>query len=275
MNKRIACIFAFCLLAICLIFLFSCNKEEIVPASVDILKIGKADCIVINTGTKIVMIDTGEVENLDDIHFYMNKKGYTSIDTLILTHYDKDHIGGASDIISTYNVKEVVETKITDNSFEYLDYHNTMANQGISPKKLNESYSFEYDSCKFTIDIPQRDKYEEKQDNNSSLIVSMWCGDTSFLFCGDAMELRLREIIERNIGTYDFVKLPYHGNYLENYEDFLKMTKPQYSVITDSKKNTADEKTLDILKEFEVENYETRYGTVSITTDGSTIAIKQ
>ena len=59
------------------------------------------------------MIDTGEEENLDDIHFYMNKKGYTAIDTLILTHYDKDHIGGASGIISTYGVNEVIETKIT------------------------------------------------------------------------------------------------------------------------------------------------------------------
>ena len=273
MRKRIICALMFITLS--MLFLSSCNGENVTPASIDILKIGKADCIVINTGTKIVMIDTGEEENLDDIHFYMNKKGYTSIDTLILTHYDKDHIGGASDIISTYGVNEVIETKITDNSYEYLSYHSTMASLGIVPSKLNENYSFEYDSCKFTIDIPKNDRYEAKQDNNSSLIVSMKCGDTSFLFCGDAMELRLSEIIEKNIGNYDFVKLPYHGNYLENYEELLEMVRPSYSVITDSKKNPADEGTLLILKKYNVKNYETRNGTISAITDGSEISINQ
>ncbi|MBQ8840377.1 MAG: MBL fold metallo-hydrolase [Clostridia bacterium] len=275
MTKRKAYLIVLGVLAICLLMLLSCNEESVTPASVDILKIGKADCIVINTGTKLVMIDTGEIENLDDIHFYMNKKGYATIDTLILTHYDKDHIGGASDIISTYNVKEVIETRITDNSYEYYDYHNTMEVLGITPKKLNESYLFEYDSCKFTIDIPRKDKYDEKQDNNSSLIISMQCGNTSFLFCGDAMELRLSEIIEDNIGVYDFVKLPHHGNYLDNYKDFLEMARPAYSVITDSKKNPADEKTLGILEEYNVKSYETRYGTVSVKTDGKVITVEQ
>ncbi len=274
MRKKVICI-VFCLLSISLLFLFSCNKESIIPASVDILKIGKADCIVINTGTKIVMIDTGEENNLDDIHFYMNKKGYEKIDCLILTHYDKDHIGGASEIIATYSVETVIETKISDSSYEYFNYHSTMASLGIEPIKLSEDYSFEYDSCKFTIDIPKRDSYEIKQDNNSSLVISMICKETSFLFCGDAMELRIDELIQEEIGQYDFVKLPHHGSYLESYEDFLKMTKPTYSAITNSKKKPADERTLDILKAYNVNVYQTRNGTISINTNGTEITIKQ
>ncbi|MBQ7761742.1 MAG: MBL fold metallo-hydrolase [Clostridia bacterium] len=275
MRKRVICIFAMTLLTIGLLFLFSCNKENTTSACIDILKIGKADCIVINTGTKIVMIDTGEEENFDDISFYMSKKGYDKIDCLILTHYDKDHIGGADKVISAYQVTNVIENAQSDTSIEYMNYHNNLYSKDQTPLKLNQDYTFTYDSCEFTINVPKQNRYEIKNDNNSSLVVSMKCGDKRFLFCGDAMELRVDELIQERIGQYDFVKLPHHGSYLESYEDFLKMTKPTYSVITDSKKNPADEQTLNILSEHNVLVYETRYGTVTITTNGTEITIKQ
>ena len=260
------------------VFLCSCqspNEEKIFPATIDVLKIGKADCIIINTGSKIVMIDTGEEENVADINDYMSNKGYNKIDTLILTHYDKDHIGGASEIISKYNVTNVIESKFDDSTIEYINYHNAIYSLNETPTKLTESYQFTYDSCEFEIDIPKNNKYEKKQDNNISLIVSMKCGENRFLFCGDAMEERLNEFIEYNQNSYDLVKLPYHGNYLENYKAFLDSVKAKYGVITNSKKNSASEETLSILSEYSISTYQTRYGTVYITTNGKEITITQ
>ena len=80
------------LLLLCLCFL-ACGdgtggdepptEEKITDAYVDILKIGKADCIVINTGSKIVMIDTGEAENLPKIHQYMERNGYEKFPSIL------------------------------------------------------------------------------------------------------------------------------------------------------------------------------------------------
>lgn len=251
------------------------ENKPITPATIDILKIGKADCIVINTGSKIVMIDTGEEENLDTINSYMSSKNYSQIDMLILTHYDKDHIGGASEIISNYNVTTVIESKFDDSTMEYISYHNVLYNKKLTPIKLNVNYTFTYDSCEFEINIPKKNKYETKQDNNSSLIISMKCGENRFLFCGDAMEERLAEFIEYNQNNYDFVKLPYHGNYLENYREFLNSVKAKYGALTNSKKNPASEDTLLVLNEFNVDTYQTRYGTIYITTNGKQISITQ
>ena len=261
-----------------LVFICSCQLqkvEKITPATIDVLKIGKADCIIINTGSKIVMIDTGEDENVSQIVSYMSNKKYTRIDTLILTHYDKDHIGGASEIISKYNVTNVIESKFDDSTIEYIDYHNAIYSLNSKPIKLNESYKFTYDSCEFEINIPKKNKYEIKQDNNTSLIVSMKCGENQFLFCGDAMEERLGELIEDSKTTYDIVKLPYHGNYLENYKAFLDSVKAKYGIITNSKKNPASDKTLSLLDEYNVSTYQTRYGTIHITTNGKEITISQ
>lgn len=251
------------------------NSEPIIPATIDILKIGKADCIVINTGSKIVMIDTGEAENLTDIENYMTYNSYKKIDTLILTHYDKDHIGCASEVISKYNVTTVIESQSKTPTAEYLKYHSTMAEKGITPLKLAENYKFIYDSCEFEIDIPKQTKYSENRDNNLSLVISMKCGEKNFLFCADAAELRLDEIISQNQTDYDFIKSPYHGNYIENYEEFINSVKPEYVAITDSKKNTASIDMLAILYNKNIEVYETRYGEINVSTDGKQITITQ
>lgn len=266
------------LLAVCFIlciFICSCNNQSKDNVVIDILKIGKADCIVINTGTHIVMIDTGEKENLPKIHYYMNEKQYTKIDMLILTHYDKDHIGGASEIIDTYGVKTVIESQISSVNEHYIDYHNTLSQLNISPMKLTKNYQFSFDNCSFEINIPKKTSYEVKQDNNSSLVVLMSNGNNRFLFCADAMELRLSELIKDNIGHYDFVKLPYHGKYLENYSEFLDMVTPQYGAITCSNKNPPSSDTLALLDEYGIEIYQTRDGTISVFSDGNQITIDQ
>ena len=280
------CIFIF-------IFLCSCNgtsndtdtntntdtdnkiNEPITPANVEILKIGKADCIIINTGSKLVMIDTGEEEDVSTITTYMRLNNYDKIDVLILTHYDKDHIGGASEVISRYNVETIIESKFDDSTLEYIYYHSAMYDKDQTPLKLAQNYKFTFDSCEFEINVPQKNKYTEKKDNNTSLIVSVKCGDTNLLFAGDAMEERLEEFIKDNQTAYDFIKLPYHGIYLDNYREFLDSTKPKYGAVTDSSKNPTETATINILNEFNVTLYQTRYGKITVTTDGEKITIKQ
>ncbi len=100
-------------------------------------------------------------------------------------------------------------------------YHQAIDTLGRECKKLTSDYVFESDDCTFNINIPKRNKYDKKNDNNQSLVISMELKETKFLFCADAMELRLTEIIDTLCGKYDVIKLPYHGNYLENYNNFL------------------------------------------------------
>ena len=269
-------------------FLFGCGKSIIddstekdtgaitpkINASVDILKVGKADCIVISTGTKIVMIDTGEEENVPYINSFMEKKGYERIDALIISHYDKDHLGGALQIIPKYNVSTVIESALTTKSDLYERYQGVLESCGVSPLKLKENYTLELDECKIEIDVPSPKKYSQNHDNNSSLVVSLSCGERKLLFLGDALELRLDELIKKDIGKYDFIKLPHHGTYIENYMEFLNMTSPTYAAITCSNKNPPSDETLALLLGLGVEVFETRNGDVHIYTNGKILTVK-
>ena len=250
------------------------EEKKITTAKIDVLKVGKADCIVINTGTKIVMIDTAEKENVPYINSYMEKNGYKKIDTLILTHYDKDHIGGASEIISKYGVKNVIESKFAVNSIIYNEYHMVIENNGVNLSKIEAEFSFKYDNCQFAINVPQSESYKN-MGNNSSLIISLTCGSKKLLFTADALEDRINEIIEQGGGEYDLVKLPHHGSYLENYESFLNVVNPKYAVITDSNKNPASNETISLLSKKGILAYQTQNGDVRITTNGIELKVTQ
>ena len=270
MRKIISGLFVFLLI---IPFLCSCSSSATVL--IDVIDIGKADCILIQTGTKTVMIDTGEEEDVTDIIEHLKARNIETIDLLVLSHFDKDHIGGAAELISSYGITTVLETGFSSDRDEYDAYHDVLTEQGSSATVLTENYSFTFDSCSFTVYVPKETSYDTKEDNNSSLIVAMEFGEKRFLFCGDAMELRLAEFLADSPGAFDFVKLPYHGNYLENYTDFLNEVSPEYGVITCSNKNPSADETLNLLAKYGVDVYETKNGSVFLKTNGKTIHISQ
>jgi beta-lactamase superfamily II metal-dependent hydrolase len=100
-------------------------------------------------------------------------------------------------------------------------------------------------------------------------------GEKRFLFCGDAMEQRLNEFIDDSPGKVDYVKLPYHGNYLENYTELLDAISPEYGVICCSDKNPPNDETLALLSQYGVKVYETRNGAVSLKTNGKAVKLYQ
>ena len=281
MKNRIYLPIIFMLLFLFIVAFSSCGGPHEPPApapknaTVDILKIGKADCIIINTGSEIIMIDTGEEENLDSVHAYMQANGYDKIDLLIITHYDKDHIGGAAEIISTYSVNTVFESRFTSSDARYYDYHHALNKNGYSASKLQGDYKFQSADCTIEINVPREKKYANDQDNNSSLVVSLTLGEKKLIFMGDAMEERVEEIIGADYRDYDLIKLPHHGSYLENYEELLEKLKPSYAVSTDSKKNPTDENTLNLLNSLGISTYQTRHGGVHIEISASEIVVTQ
>ena len=280
MKNRIYLPIIFMLLFLFIVAFSSCGGPHEPPApapknaTVDILKIGKADCIIINTGAEIIMIDTGEKENLDTINSYMKSNGYDKIDLLIITHYDKDHIGGAAEIISTYSVNTVFESRFTSSDSEYYDYHIALNKNGYSASKLQADYTFYSGDCTFEINVPKASKYSNDKDNNSSLIVTMTLGEKKLIFMGDAKEARVEEVIDL-YQDYDLIKLPHHGTYLENYSALLDGLNPSYAVSTDSKKNPTDEKTLALLNSKGILTYQTKNGGVRIEVSPSEITVGQ
>lgn len=257
--------------------LFSCGSKDsksitaYPEMTVTFFDVGKADSIVINTENSTVIIDCGEKGDGKEIVQFLEDKGITTVDYLIITHYDKDHVGGASKVIKSLDVKNVLAPDYDEESDEVEKYRKALAGKNITPQRLTSDISFELDGASYDIIAPEETFYGEDNDNDFSLVTKMVYHDVSFLFTGDAMEQRLDEIMD--IGKCNLLKVPYHGRKLDNFKDFLQNVQPDCAVVCTSA-NEFSSKTENALSDLNIKTYATCYnGRITASSNGVDLSI--
>lgn len=272
-----------CLVFLCaLFFLCSCSEEsaetilENPGVKVTFFDVGKGDAILIETADHNVLIDSGYDNTWGIILNYLKKQDIQYLDYMILTHFDKDHVGGADRILEKTKVLEILQPDYESDSGQYLEYLAALDKRELQPVIVTETMRFTLDGAEFLIYPPQQKVYEE-EDNDFSLVISMIYKERSFLFAGDCEEERLNELLmqEEFELSHDVLKVPHHGKKEKNSEDFLREVAPQVAIITCSEEATASEKICNILNALGAEIYLTKDGTVTCLCDGDTVQIEQ
>ncbi|HBF4082536.1 MBL fold metallo-hydrolase [Clostridioides difficile] len=238
-----------------------------------ILNTGKSDCILVEIGNKVIMIDTGEDKNGKQIVDRLKEKGINTLDYLILTHLDKDHIGGVDSVLYSVKVKNIIQANYKKDSKQYDEYINSLKKADIEPVLLKENINIVINSAEINIQPASKSKYQSS--NEYSIITSISYGAHKFLFSGDSEEERLSEFINGNTLKYDFVKIPHHGRYDKLTEAFLESISPKYAVITCSEKKEPEEGVLKILERLNIKTFLTSNGEVVINSDGKTLSVNQ
>lgn len=260
-------------LAVLLGLLTGCNQSEQESFEVKIFKIGKADSILVTTHDKHMLIDTGEDEDVEEVLSYLKDANISTLDTLIITHFDKDHVGGADKILKQLTVKQVLMPNYTSNSKQTTEFIEALEETGVQATRVNETLNFEFGEAQVSILPPYQSTYDG--DNDYSLVTSIIYGETSFLFAGDAEATRLAELINEGNLAHTFLKVPHHGRFNEQTTAFFKAVKPEIAVITASNKNPADEETLRTLRDIDAAVYITKNGTITVMSDGHTLTVQQ
>lgn len=235
--KRMTAFLTAVMSAVCLT---SCTKKNLNASEVSygefevtFLDVGKADAMILRTANSTVIIDCGEKGDGKDIVNMLSEEEITSVDCLIITHFDQDHVGGAAKVIKELDVKRVLTPDYVRESDETKKYQKALDSKSITPEKLTNDISFSLDGVDYTVYAPEKTDYGVDNDNDFSLVTKAVHGENILLFTGDAMEERLSEIMD--IGECTLLKVPYHGRKLDNLEEFLNAVKPKSAVVCTSK----------------------------------------
>ena len=86
------------------------------------LKCGKADAIVLSCGGQTMVIDAGEEDDGEKLVSDLRAAGADHVDVLIITHFDKDHVGGAAKLIGNTEVKEIYTPSYVKPSDDYDNF---------------------------------------------------------------------------------------------------------------------------------------------------------
>ena len=145
MNKKetIIVIIIIAILVIGLIFIYGNKKvSSDYDFKIYFFNAGKADAILLSKNDKYILIDTGEESLSDDILKYFQANNITRLEYLIITHFDKDHVGSASSIIDNIEIGEVLESNSPKESEYYTNYLNSLSNKSLIPTTVSEIMNY-------------------------------------------------------------------------------------------------------------------------------------
>ena len=243
------------------------------------LKIGKADAIILRCGDETMVIDSGEDEDGQEVLDYLAKESVPKVNVLLITHFDKDHVGGADTVVRGIEVERVLQPAYEGTAKAYTEYMQALEEEGISPENVEETLYFDLGGASVMVEPPA--SYEipdgdDEYDNDFSLIITVEYGAGRFVLTGDIEKKRIREwLAQGDVKPCDVLKVPHHGHYTSALDEMFAALSPQYAVICDSSKNPADGRTLDLLAKYSVETLETKDGDITIFCDGEQVWAQQ
>lgn len=275
-----------CLLLLVLLMPLLCgcsSKQENRPAavldragsnlSVYFFAAGKADAILLMTDQGTVLIDCGQKGFGQTILDTLSEKGISFLDYLIITHFDRDHIGGAAKVINNISVGTVLQSNYLKDSEEVDKYFRALSKAGLEPVTVREDYRFTIDGVDFTVNPSILLDYKDDDSNNSSLIVTVRNGGHTFLFMGDAQTERLAEYLDASPVDCDLIKIPHHGGEDERMDELIAATKPEYAVITCSDEEPDTTATRMLLDKAGISVFLTAKAPVLVQSDGKQLNV--
>jgi len=281
-NKRIVWIILgvlVCFNLIVWVVVYDLNKPRLLEVS--FFDVGQGDSIFIETPEKQqILIDGGPssviLEKLaQEMPFYDK-----TIDLIILTHPEHDHMRGLLDVLERYEVENILWTGVIRDSNEWKEWMRLLDEEGAQIKIAEKGQRIMLSESVF-IDIlypfENLNNKEIKQTNDTSIVAYLSFNNTSFLFTGDISKKIEAKLIEQGSLDSRVLKIAHHGSKTSSSQEFLESVSPEIAVIQVGKNSYGHpyEEVLSRLKESDIDILRTdEKGDIKIASDGDNYKIK-
>ncbi len=225
---------------------------------IDMIDVGQGDGIVISCGGKNVLIDGGSSSKKNvgkyQIIPFLKYKGIGTLDAVILTHEDEDHLSGIREILDDMEkggitVKSLIlpEVELSCRGENYKELEARAKELKIPALYINTGESFGIGKAEFTCINPTLNMRVQGA-NEYSTVLFMKYGRFTALFTGDVEGEGLENVKKQlkrdtdgaveNSFDITLLKVAHHGSRYTTDEEFLKLIKPQIALISCGRDNS-------------------------------------
>jgi len=188
-----------------------------------LLDVGQGLSAVVQTKNHVLVFDTGQrYSSRFDIGEsvivpYLRQTGWSSIDTLIISHGDADHIGGLEGVTTNIPVQQIL-TSVPEK----------VANDQVMLCQKGQAWI--WDSVHFEILHPQM--VSKRKNNNDSCVLKVTAAGISFLLTGDIEKSAEKQLLQHSAFDMQAAVLvaPHHGSNTSSTTDFIRVVSPEFGL---------------------------------------------
>lgn len=245
---------------------------------VHFIDVGQADAALVLCDGEAMLIDGGNRADSSLIYSYLKQRGVDQLDYMVCTHPHEDHVGGLAGALNYASV-DVAYAPVTDYDSEvFSNFNKYLEKQGKRVTVPTAGDTFMLGSARVSVAGPVGEGTGGKL-NNTSIVLRVSYGNTSFLFTGDAEREEEQAILEAGYELQSTVlKVGHHGGASSTTYPFLREVAPEYAVISVGEGNSYGHPTEDVLsrlRDADVEVYRTdEQGTVVCRSDGEQVSFE-
>jgi len=248
---------------------------------VHFLDVGQGDCAIVLCDGESMVIDGGPRGTSQYVYSYVHDTLRLShIDYIVSTHPHLDHVGGLASVLNAAPV-DLILTPLTEwNSKAFNSMLKYAELQGTPLVVPREGDTLQLGSAVITILHCWPEAVQQSRTNDSSIVLRIDFGSTSFLFTGDAEDWSEYMMIDSRVNLEaDVLKVSHHGSGTASTDEFLKTVQPEYAVISVGKNNEyghPHRNVLDRLSSIGASVLRTdELGTIIIESDGENITLRE
>lgn len=244
------------------------------------LDVGQGDAIFIEAPNgNQMLIDGGQnkqvIAELSKVMPFYDR----SIDVVMFTHPDADHIGGLPFVLERFEVEALISGAAEADSVDFQTLKQTALDRRVKQLLVGRGTKIKLDEYTY-LEIIFPDLGQAGLDgNDSSLIGRLVFGDTEFMLTGDTSQNIERYLVDTGMDLEaEVLKVGHHGSKTSTSGEFLEALDSQVAIFSagaDNQYGHPHQEVVDLLADFGVSVFNTaESGTIKVTSDGRVVEVE-
>ncbi len=202
-----------------------------------------------------------------------------SLDVVIATHPDADHLGGLVPLLDRYRIGQTLVSDIEADSHLFAEWQAELAEDALTPTVGTTGMQLMLgNSLTATILSPSPTIIGADEPNNHSIVLHLQYGRVSFLLPGDIEAQVERQLVASGLPPATVLKSPHHGSKTSSTPDFLEAVDPQVVVISVGADNRFGHPHAEVLERYAERGLTIlrtdEQGTIELSTDGQQVWVE-
>ncbi len=201
------------------------------------IDVGQGDATLIRTpGNRWSLVDAGPANRgwdagLRRVAPVLRRLGVQDLETLVLTHADADHVGGAAAVLRRFTVHTVVDPGAARGTEPFIAALEEAERGHVPWRAVRAGERWELDGVQFEVLSPESTGPPQST-NEESVVVLVRYGRFEALLTGDASTQIERKILGHLPDSVEVLKVGHHGSLTSTASELLASITPQLAVIS-------------------------------------------